>query len=145
MAESRSVTSHTQHKYLLYVPGHCQGCDSVLPASLIPEQSYISDLYVLFSLISVQFMDLSTEAILLPIGRNQPPLNPFRRLNSPQADTRLASSFKKREQNTPSTVSQAQSLYLVRHGVCFELCHRYCVNLCRFLGSNSCWPWIKLY
>lgn len=45
MVVSNGITSHTQHKYLLYVPGCCQGHDSVFPASLVLGQSYISNLY----------------------------------------------------------------------------------------------------
>lgn len=101
VAVSSSVAPHTQHKYLLYVPGHCQGCDSVLPASLIHEQSYISDLYILFSFVSLQFMDFSTEAILLPIGRSQPPLNPFKRENSLQADALVWPFHLRRGSKTP--------------------------------------------
>lgn len=73
MVVSSSITSHTQHKYLLYVPGHCQGHDSVLPASLILRQSYISDLYIVFSFISCNTWTLAQRQFSFPLeGVNLP-------------------------------------------------------------------------
>lgn len=74
MVASSSITSHTQHKYLLYVPGHCQGHDSVLPKSLILRQSYISDLYIVFSFITCNSWTWAQRRSSLPLEGVNPPL-----------------------------------------------------------------------
>lgn len=119
--------SHTQYKYLLYVPGCCQGHDSFF-CILVFGQSYISNLYIMFRFISHSLWT-NSEAIVIATGKSESPLIPCERKHCWARHSSLL--YKMR---ISRTALQWWQPTLWRHRVYFYICHTVpSTKFCRFL------------